>query len=144
MHTKVLEINVTVIINIYIYTYIVTHIYIYMYKYHLQYMDSGLIYSEWISIQFMRFGYKCLFTLIEKALMCKNMDRILFQQKKLLRTSSRVYLCSFMMFPEKTRHPTEPLSDKTEPRAPTWNPKSWNNCTLYTSHQPPSNPRKRK
>lgn len=124
------------------YIYIYRHIYIY--KYHLQYMDSGLIYSEWISIQFMRFGYKCLFTLTEKALMCKNMDRILFQQKKLLRTSSRVYLCSFMMFPEKTRHPTEPLSDKTEPRAPTWNPKSWKNCTLYTSHQPPSNPRKRK
>ena len=64
-------------------------------------MDSGLIYSEspfnsWALVP-NAFSH---YSKVEKALMCKTTDRILFQQKKNLRTSSKVFLCSFMVFPQ--------------------------------------------
>ena len=128
MHTKVLEINVTLII---------ISSTVYEFRSHLQ----------WISIQFMRFGYKCLFTLIEKALMCKKMDRILFHQKKLLRTSSRVHLCSFMIFPQNHKKPLRKPNIQqnhfqTKPNFGLQNPEKTVHSTPLI--KPPSNPRKEK
>ena len=114
MHTKVLEINCDcdhrytyISSRIYIYIYIVTYmyIYIYIYKYHLQYMDSGLmvnlhsIHEIWLQMPFQTNW---------KGLDVQKNGQNKFQQKILLRTSSRVYLCRFMIFPQNHKKLRKP------------------------------------
>lgn len=82
------------------------------------------------------------------------MDRILFQQKKLLRTNSKVDLYSFMIFPqnhkkplrkpnmtENQKHPTEPFR-QNRTSGSNLGSKILKNCTLYSSHQPPRKKKK--
>ena len=97
----------TVIIDIHIYRHVYIYIvtYMYIYKYHLQYMDSGLmvnlhsIHEIWLQMPFQTNW---------KGLDVQKNGQNKFQQKILLRTSSRVYLCRFMIFPQNHKKLRKP------------------------------------
>ena len=93
--------------------------------------------SQWISVQFMRFGYKCLFTLNWKGLDMKKKWTEYYSNRKnfFAPTPRSIYIASWF-FHRTTRSLWENQtwlriksiqqnhSDKTELRAPTWDPKS--------------------